>query len=67
VTVRRVPRMPRKPTKFKQVDNRIVDFDFEDRTYQIDPRQKKVYRRFVEIETSRAAHILSNWRARHAV
>lgn len=41
----------------------IVSFDFEDRTYQIDPRQKKVYRRFVEIETSKAFEILSNWRS----
>ena len=40
-----------------------VDFDFENRTYQIDPEAKKVYRRFVEIETSRASHILSVWRS----
>jgi hypothetical protein len=41
----------------------IVTFDFEDRTYQIDPGQKKVYRRFVEIETSKAWEIFCNWRA----
>ncbi len=40
-----------------------VNFDFEDRTYQIDPDAKKVYRRFVEIETSRASQILSIWRS----
>ena len=40
----------------------IVQFQFEDRTYQIDPRLKKVYRRFVEIETSKAAEIFSVWR-----
>jgi hypothetical protein len=44
----------------------IVTFDFENRTYEIDPGQRKVYRRFVEIETSRAAEIFSVWRARHA-
>jgi len=56
--------MPRKrivPT----VVSRIVNFDFEDRTYQIDPGRKKVYRRFVEIETSKASEILSTWRAQH--
>lgn len=42
---------------------KIVTFDFQDRTYQIDPKQKKVYRRFVEIETSKAFEILANWRS----
>ena len=46
--------------------SKIVNFDFEKRTYQIDPVGKRVYRRFVEIETSKAAQILSLWRARHA-
>ena len=41
----------------------IVTFEFQDRTYQIDPGQRKVYRRFVEIETSKAAEIFSIWRA----
>ncbi len=45
----------------------MVDFEFQDRTYQIDPRLRKVYRRFVEIETSRAAEIFSSWRSRHAI
>lgn len=47
--------------------NSIVSFDFENRTYQIDPDMKKVYRRFVEIETSKACQILSTWRASYAV
>ena len=41
----------------------IVTFEFQDRTYQIDPGQRKVYRRFVEIETSKAAEIFSIWRS----
>ncbi|MDH3627464.1 MAG: hypothetical protein OEV00_11855 [Acidobacteriota bacterium] len=41
----------------------IVNYDFKDRTYQIDPDLKKVYRRFVEIETSKASEILASWRA----
>jgi len=44
----------------------IVTFDFEQRTYQIDPGRKKVYRRFVEIETSKAAEILSVWKSAHS-
>ena len=42
---------------------RIVSVDFENRTYQVDLQQKKVYRRFVEIETSKASQVLSFWRA----
>jgi len=42
----------------------FVDFDFEHRTYQIDPVLRKVYRRFVEIETSKASHIFSIWRSK---
>jgi hypothetical protein len=42
---------------------KIVSFDFENRTYQIDPGLRKVYRRFVEIETSKASTILQTWRA----
>ena len=40
----------------------IITFQFQDRTYQIDPGRKKVYRRFVEIETSKAVEIFSTWR-----
>jgi hypothetical protein len=43
----------------------IVNFDFNDRTYQIDPEQKKVYRSFVEIEKAKAFEIISCWRASH--
>jgi len=44
----------------------IVNFDFQDRTYQIDPQRQKVYRRFVEIETSKAMQIFSIWRSEKA-
>ncbi len=43
----------------------MVDFDFGDRTYQIDPTKQKVYRRFVEIESAKAFEILTNWRSQH--
>ena len=55
--------MPRKKAMPIQVDFKLVDFAFENRTYQIDPDHNKVYRRFVEIETSKSSQILMNWRA----
>ena len=56
--------MPRKVTKRQApVETKIVDFSFDDRTYQIDAARSKVYRRFVEIETAKAFEILSTWRA----
>ena len=58
--------MARKRTKKNSEPSPIISFTFEDRTYQIDPSRKKVYRRFVEIETSRAAAIFSVWRSQHA-
>lgn len=57
--------MARKGTSLEKRASKIVSFDFQDRTYQIDPMQKKVYRRFVEIETAKASEILSTWRASH--
>ena len=56
--------MPSRKVPVTKSLNPIVSFKFEKNTYQIDPHQKKVYRRFVEIETSRAAEIFSVWRAR---
>lgn len=42
---------------------RVIDYSFGSHVYQIDTERQKVYRRFVEIETSKAATIYSNWRA----
>ena len=55
--------MPRKRARKQAGQPRIVTFEFQDRTYQIDPGLRKVYRRFVEIETSKAAEIFSVWRS----
>ena len=57
--------MARKRIKTKTDPVTIVNFSVGDRTYQIDPNQKKVYRRFVEIEKAKAFEILSVWRATH--
>jgi hypothetical protein len=57
--------MPRKP-KVPQSSNPVVTFSVQDRTYQIDTEQQKVYQRFVQIETSKAMEIFSMWRAQNA-
>jgi hypothetical protein len=60
--------MPRKRTKPQGSADAepIVTFEFEHRTYQIDPDRRKVYRGFVEIETAKAATIFSVWRTLRA-
>jgi hypothetical protein len=58
--------MARKTTKKPLVAATLVDFNFQERTYQVDPNRKKVYRQFVEIETSKAWEIFSVWRSQHA-
>ena len=58
--------MPRKRSKSLVATPSFVTYRFEDRTYEIDPQMRKVYRRFVEIETSKAAEIFSHWRAHAA-
>ena len=57
--------MARKRIKTTTDPAKIVHFNVGDRTYQIDPTQKKVYRRFVEIEKAKAFEILSVWRSSH--
>jgi hypothetical protein len=58
--------MPRKATRRVQDSNPFVNFSHNDHTYQIDPERRKVYRRFVEIETAKAAEIFSSWRSQNA-
>ena len=56
--------MPRKNAVRKsQARDPIVSFSFDNRTYQIDPERRKVYRSFVELETSKAFEIWSLWRS----
>jgi hypothetical protein len=58
-----MPRTTRKSLTKTLEPTPIVSFDFQDRTHQIDPARRKVYRRFVEIETSKASQIFMTWRA----
>ena len=53
----------RKSAKKEETKLHVIDFSIGSLTYQIDTERQKVYRRFVEIETSRAATIYSTWRA----
>ena len=55
--------MPRKTSSKPTPKVEIVPYRFQDRNYQIDPERQKVYRSFVEIETSKAFEIFSTWRA----
>ncbi len=43
----------------------MVTFELGERVYQIDPQRRKVYRRFVEIETSKAMRIIAMWRSQN--
>jgi hypothetical protein len=39
----------------------FVDFKVDKITYQIDTQRRKVYRRFIEVETSRASQIMADF------
>lgn len=59
--------MPRKPSRPKTESKlSVVTYSVGESTYQIDPERQKVYRRFVEIETSKAFEIYASWRAQNA-
>jgi hypothetical protein len=57
--------MAAKRVKSRPIVPTFVSYDFENRTYQIDPDRGKVYRRFVEIETAKASEIMSIWRSQN--
>ena len=57
--------MPRKVSRRSQESSPFVSFSHNEHTYQIDPERRKVYRRFVEIETAKAAEIFSFWRSQN--
>ena len=52
----------KKPAEKPEPKVHVINYSFGSHTYQIDTERQKVYRRFVEIETSKAATIYSNWR-----
>ncbi len=45
----------------KKTPNGMIDFDYANISYQIDPNRRKVYRRWVEVETARTCLIMGAW------
>ncbi len=41
--------------------NGMIDFNFGNASYQIDPNRRKVYQRWVEVETARTFLIMGAW------
>ena len=41
----------------------IVDFAYDNTSYQIDTESRKVYRQWVEVESARTYRIMSAWSA----
>lgn len=39
----------------------LVDFDYGDTRYQIDTERRKVYRKWIEVESARTYLIMSAW------
>ena len=56
----------RKAKAKKEAPTQVVTYRVGAQTYQIDTSRQKVYRQFVEIETSRAFEIYASWRAANA-
>jgi len=41
--------------------NGMVDFDYANVSYQIDPGRRKVYHRWIEVETAKTCLIMGAW------
>lgn len=48
----------RQPAK---ISNGMVDFSYANVSYQIDPSRRKVYHRWVEVETAKTCLIMGAW------
>ena len=45
----------------KKTSHGMIDFDYANVSYQIDPTRRKVYHRWVEVETARTCLIMGAW------
>jgi len=43
------------------IQNGMINFDFANVSYQIDPNRRKVYHRWVEVETAKTFQIMGAW------
>ena len=41
--------------------NGMINFDFANVSYQIDPNRRKVYLRWIEVETAKTFQIMGAW------
>ena len=39
----------------------MISFDFANVSYQIDPNRRKVYHRWIEVETAKTCQIMGAW------
>lgn len=60
--------MIKKPTtakvarkKSSQPQNGMINFNFANVSYQIDPSRRKVYHRWIEVETAKTCVIMGAW------
>jgi hypothetical protein len=47
--------------KSSQTQNGMINFSFADISYQIDPSRRKVYHRWIEVETAKTCQIMGAW------
>lgn len=47
--------------KSSQLQNGMVSFSFANVSYQIDPSRRKVYHRWIEVETAKTCQIMGAW------
>jgi len=48
----------KQPTR---TQNGMISFDFANVSYQIDPSRRKVYHRWIEVETAKTCQIMGAW------
>ena len=48
-------------TQDTRVQNGMINFDFANVSYQIDPSRRKVYHRWIEVETAKTCQIIGAW------
>ena len=44
-----------------RISNGMVDFSYANVSYQIDPTRRKVYLRWIEVETAKTCMIMGAW------
>ena len=51
----------RPKTSVRKPSHGMIDFSYANISYQIDPTRRKVYHRFIEVETSKTCLIMGAW------